>query len=117
MDSLDAANKILLTTYHSAKGLGFDSVILPGLVDGDAPTDVKYPNGRWGPPTSERLQEARRAFYVAVTRAARSITFIYGVGYSLPWGWKSSQPSVFLREMHAFLAAASPEQSVAGEKG
>lgn len=109
LSQLDATGKVVLTTYHSAKGLGFDTVILPGLVDGVVPQDAPV-NGVWGPPTGDRLEESRRAFYVAVTRAERELVFVYGHGYQVnPRFYKRSQPSIFLREMGPHLAALGEE--------
>lgn len=109
VSQLDATGKVVLTTYHSAKGLGFDTVILPGLVDGVIPSDARV-NGVWGPPAGDRLEEGRRAFYVAVTRAERELVFVYGHGYQVtPTFYKRSQPSIFLREMGARLDALEEE--------
>ncbi|MBI3993644.1 MAG: ATP-dependent helicase [Candidatus Lambdaproteobacteria bacterium] len=55
---------ITLTTIHQAKGLEWDAVLLVGLADG------KFPHARCLEPP-ERLEEERRLFYVAATRAKR----------------------------------------------
>ncbi|MFJ4745460.1 3'-5' exonuclease [Streptomyces sp. NPDC088775] len=42
--------KVLLATYHAAKGREFDTVILPGLLQGLIPRD--FPSGKqWRKPT------------------------------------------------------------------
>lgn len=103
IDFVDPHGKIVLTTYHSAKGLGFEAVILPGLVDGVVPGDVPV-NNVWGPPKGRQLAEARRAFYVALTRAEHEVVLISGRGYRVTPKWyKPSSPSIFLREMASRL--------------
>ena len=52
-----------LLTYHRAKGLEFDAVFLPRLVDGELP----YRSGR----VRADLAEERRLLYVGITRARR----------------------------------------------
>lgn len=57
--------QVRIMTYHGAKGLEFDRVYLPDLNYG------KVPHGRML--TAEELEEERRMFYVAVTRAKESL--------------------------------------------
>jgi DNA helicase-2/ATP-dependent DNA helicase PcrA len=57
---------LVLSTVHSAKGLEFHTVFIPHLVDG------LFPSARsFGDP--ESLEEERRLFYVAVTRAKEGL--------------------------------------------
>ena len=53
---------MVISTVHSAKGLEWSVVHLPHLVDGFFPST-------WPWPAPEGLEEERRLFYVAVTRA------------------------------------------------
>lgn len=55
-------DKMILSTIHSAKGLEWKHVIIKGLVDGILPSSYAF-NDR------EALEEEKRLFYVAVTRA------------------------------------------------
>lgn len=54
-------NAITLTTMHSAKGLEFEAVFIPSVVEGIVPHE------RGG--SKSDIEEERRLFYVAVTRA------------------------------------------------
>ena len=63
------SKQISVMTYHGAKGLEFDRVYLPDLNFG------KVPHGRML--TVEELEEERRMFYVAVTRAKESLVLLY----------------------------------------
>ncbi|WP_329486631.1 ATP-dependent helicase [Kitasatospora sp. NBC_01246] len=70
---------IALTTYHSAKGREFSIVLLPGLVEELVPS---YFPGR--PPGPSQVAEARREFYVAITRAKNEAILIAGDRYKRP---------------------------------
>ncbi|MGW1328231.1 ATP-dependent helicase [Streptomyces antibioticus] len=106
----EVLGKILLTTYHSAKGREFDTVILPGLLNGIIPRNVAD-RGRWRPPTAKELDEQRRTFYVALTRAERTLHLIYGPGYRTKNGyWRSDGPSDFLVEMDRRLPSTDPPE-------
>jgi DNA helicase-2/ATP-dependent DNA helicase PcrA len=99
--------KVLLTTYHSAKGREFDTVILPGLLKGMIPRDVPDRTG-WRSPTEKELAEQRRAFYVAMTRAETALHLIVGPGYHTKNGyWRSEGPSDFVIEMDQRLRPAA----------
>lgn len=63
--------KVEIMTYHASKGLEFDHVFLPGVNRGEVP------HGRML--AEQELEEERRMFYVAVTRAKKSL-FISGTG-------------------------------------
>jgi len=53
---------VILSTVHQAKGLEWPIVFIPWLADGRFPTDLAIN-------TQEELEEERRVFHVAVTRA------------------------------------------------
>ena len=58
-------NPVRIMTYHGSKGLEFDTVFLPFLNIGDVPHGRNL--------SSMELEEERRLFYVAVTRAKKSL--------------------------------------------
>jgi DNA helicase-2/ATP-dependent DNA helicase PcrA len=57
---------LTLSTVHSAKGLEWDAVIVLQVVDGAFPS-------AWSLDDPEQIEEERRLFYVAVTRARRHL--------------------------------------------
>ncbi|MEU5431507.1 3'-5' exonuclease [Streptomyces olivoreticuli] len=95
----EVIGKVLLATYHAAKGREFDTVILPGLLKGIIPRDIPD-QGKWRKPTETELAEQRRTFYVALTRAESTVNMIVGPGYETRSGyWVSGGPSDFVIEM------------------
>ena len=64
--------RVHMLTYHGAKGLEFDRVYLPDLNYG------RVPHGRML--TKEELEEERRMFYVALTRAKESLVLLHVKG-------------------------------------
>ena len=65
-DLLDGVNGVRVITIHQSKGLEFDHVFIPGLADGRFPMWSAIENGN--------TDEDRRVFYVAVTRAKKTLT-------------------------------------------
>lgn len=57
---------LILSTIHSSKGLEWDSVFLMGLADGVLPVSFSLDD-------EDAIEEERRLFYVAVTRAKHSL--------------------------------------------
>ena len=79
--------RIRLMSYHSAKGLEFEIVHLIDVVEGIVPS--RRADGREG------LEEERRCFYVALTRAKREVhIYVTKERYS-----RSVRPSRFLEEL------------------
>ena len=74
---LEGAGRLNLSTLHSAKGREFDSVILFGMNEGIIP-DFRDR----GP---EQLREARRLFYVGVTRPRKELHLTFSKGNHSPW--------------------------------
>lgn len=87
--------KIVLSTIHQAKGLEWSAVFIINLASGAFPGDRAFrePNG---------LEEERRLFYVAITRAKKYLHLTYPMA-STGWGDSLSGPSIFLGEISSDL--------------
>ncbi len=66
-DLRNAEERVTLMTVHNAKGLEFDFVFVTGLEEGLFPHVSSYTDPR-------EMEEERRLFYVAATRACRNLT-------------------------------------------
>ncbi len=66
----DDANAVTLMTVHSAKGLEFPTVFLPGFEEGVFPGDQSIGN-------EKALEEERRLAYVAITRAQKQLVITH----------------------------------------
>jgi DNA helicase II / ATP-dependent DNA helicase PcrA len=101
-DKEDDKNKITMMTIHSSKGLEFPHVFLVGLEENLFPSQLSI-NSR------SELEEERRLFYVAVTRAEKTCTISYASS-RFQWGnLVSSEPSRFISEITPeFLSFESP---------
>jgi DNA helicase-2/ATP-dependent DNA helicase PcrA len=85
-------DKVTLMTMHSAKGLEFKQVFIVGMEDTLFPSPLSTGS-------SKELEEERRLFYVAVTRAKKQATLSYALN-RYKWGnLERSNPSRFLREI------------------
>lgn len=69
---------INLSTLHSSKGREFDAVVLYGMN-----ADL-LPN-TYDKKSDEAVREARRLFYVGVTRARTELSIVYQSGNHSPW--------------------------------
>ena len=95
---------VRIMTVHGAKGLEFDYVFLSNLVDRKFPTDerkeaIEIPNAliREKLPEGDfHLEEERRLFYVAMTRARRGLFFTSADDYG---GAREKKLSRFLTEL------------------
>ncbi|MFN2335778.1 MAG: ATP-dependent helicase [Bacteroidales bacterium] len=87
-------DKVTLMTIHSAKGLEFKYVYIVGLEENLFPSSMNLYNPR-------ELEEERRLFYVALTRACRRVTLSYALN-RYKWGTlERSSPSRFIGEIES----------------
>jgi DNA helicase II / ATP-dependent DNA helicase PcrA len=107
-DKDDDKNKITMMTIHSSKGLEFPHVFLVGLEENLFPSQLSI-NSR------TELEEERRLFYVAVTRAEKTCTISYASS-RFQWGnLVSSEPSRFISEINQdYLSFENPYGSSMG---
>ncbi len=87
------ADTVSLMTIHSSKGLEFPMVFIVGLEENLFPSQLSL-NSR------SELEEERRLFYVAVTRAEKKLHLSYATS-RYRWGTLNNcEPSRFLDELH-----------------
>jgi DNA helicase-2/ATP-dependent DNA helicase PcrA len=98
MDNAGAADgeMVTLMTVHSAKGLEFDTVFLPGWEEGLFPNQrAMDDNGLKG------LEEERRLAYVGLTRARRHVHVSFAANRRIHGLWQSAMRSRFIDELPA----------------
>ena len=88
----ETSNKVALMTVHTAKGLEFPYVFVAGMEEN------LFPSGGWLL-TPGDLEEERRLFYVAITRAKQVVTLSYAQTRMRNGKHESNAPSRFLREL------------------
>lgn len=91
-DKNESGNQVSLMTIHLSKGLEFPVVHLVGLEENLFPSFMSSS-------TREEIEEERRLFYVALTRAEKQAYFSYAVS-RFQWGKiTDAEPSRFLSEV------------------
>jgi DNA helicase-2/ATP-dependent DNA helicase PcrA len=97
---------VSLMTLHSAKGLEFESVFLPGWEEGLFPSQRTLDEqGRAG------LEEERRLAHVGLTRARRRAKLYFATNRRIHGTWSTTIPSRFLDEL------PSPNVEITESKG
>jgi len=106
-EDLDAVS---LMTLHSAKGLEFDHVFLPGWEEGLFPHQRSLDeSGKSG------LEEERRLAYVGITRAKQNCHLYFTANRRIHGLWQNSIPSRFIDELPAAnVEVAEPTSSYGG---
>ena len=95
---------VKVMTIHTAKGLEFDTVFVNGMVEG------QFPSKRLR--NEDEIEEERRLFYVAVTRA---MTRLYISSYESKGGMFFAQQSGFLSDIDVNLLDCISNSKI-GEK-
>ncbi len=88
----DRGSKVQLMSIHSSKGLEFDTVFLTGMEEGIFPHSRSFGNNL-------EMEEERRLFYVAITRAKRKVFLTRALRRHLFGSVQANPPSRFLREL------------------
>jgi DNA helicase-2/ATP-dependent DNA helicase PcrA len=93
-DRGEAEEKVSIMTLHSAKGLEFDTVFLPGWEEGLFPSQRTLDEqGRAG------LEEERRLAHVGITRARKRCKIYFATNRRTHGMWQTNIPSRFLDEL------------------
>ncbi|MCD7914512.1 MAG: UvrD-helicase domain-containing protein [Tannerellaceae bacterium] len=101
-DKDEKANKVTLMTIHAAKGLEFKNVFVVGLEEDLFPSQMSKDNPR-------AIEEERRLFYVAITRAEENCMLTYAKNRFRNGQSNICSPSRFLRDIDPrFLSSDTP---------
>ena len=87
----DTSDQVNIMTLHSAKGLEFDTVFIPGMEEGLFPHQKSISEGG--------LEEERRIAYVGITRAKKVLFLLYAESRRIFNEFVQSIPSRFLAEL------------------
>ncbi|MBE6603163.1 MAG: ATP-dependent DNA helicase PcrA [Ruminococcaceae bacterium] len=108
----DTADAVVLMTIHSAKGLEFPQVFLPGFEEGIFPGLQTVMGG------AEEIEEERRLAYVAITRAKNELYILHAKSRMLYGRTGANPPSRFLAEIpEELLELPKPTHTTAGTMG
>jgi DNA helicase-2/ATP-dependent DNA helicase PcrA len=107
---VDESKCVSLMTIHSAKGLEFPNVFIVGMEENLFPSQMSL-NAR------EDLEEERRLFYVALTRAEKRAILSYA-NSRFKWGqFTYCEPSRFIEEIdEKFLETTSGKKTSSSSK-
>jgi DNA helicase-2/ATP-dependent DNA helicase PcrA len=126
----ELADAVQVMTIHQSKGLEFDAVFVPSLVEGRLPQSARSPRFELPPAVLEPLvrgredviAEERRLLYVAMTRARRHLYLTRAEHYEGGRRWRASRfldelPADVLRKQLSPRPAAAPVPAVNGHGG
>jgi DNA helicase-2/ATP-dependent DNA helicase PcrA len=88
----DNVNFVTLMTVHSAKGLEFRNVFVVGLEENLFPSERNKNNPK-------ELEEERRLFYVAITRAEENVILTYAKNRFSNGKFNTTNPSRFIKDI------------------
>ena len=109
LDRESGENSVQIMTLHSAKGLEFPLVFLPGWEEG------VFPSQRSMDETGEKgLEEERRLAYVGITRAREEARISFAANRQVYGRWTSQLPSRFVDEMPVASVEAASETGYYG---
>ncbi len=112
IDKTSDGDQASLMTLHSAKGLEFDYVFLPGWEEGLFPSQrTMDESGLVG------LEEERRLAYVAITRARKRVWISHVANRFINGSWLSALPSRFIEELPPEFVELEAEQGLYGGMG
>ena len=101
----ESADRVTLMTVHAAKGLEFDNVIIAGMEENLFPSQMAMDSPR-------AIEEERRLFYVALTRARRHCLITYAKTRFRNGSNHSCTPSHFLDDIDPTLLIRPDDPSL-----
>ncbi len=104
----DGSPKVTLMTVHAAKGLEYDTIFITGMEEGLFPSESHFAS-------SAELEEERRLFYVAVTRAKKRCILTWCKNRFRYGKTEICDPSPFLDEIDASCLDKSSKTEGAGK--
>ncbi|WP_332702465.1 ATP-dependent helicase, partial [Devosia sp.] len=111
-DSAEASDAVTIMTLHSAKGLEYNTVFLPGWEDGTFPSQRSMDeSGRAG------LEEERRLGYVGITRGRQRVRISAAQNRRIHGLWQSAIPSRFVDELPPDAVVVTDRGSAYGGYG
>ena len=101
-ETAEDRNRVSIMTIHSAKGLEFKHLVIAGVEEELFPSQMSIDNPK-------DLEEERRLFYVALTRAEKSAVISYAA-LRYKWGIRHScSPSRFIKEIDTKYLELPPD--------
>ena len=92
-DTIEESNSVKVMTVHASKGLEFPVVFIAGVEDGIFPSGRSFED-------MEQMEEERRLFYVAVTRAKEKLFLTMAkLRSSYSGHYNETKPSRFLKDI------------------
>ena len=98
----DVSNKVAMMTVHTAKGLEFPYVFIAGMEENLFPSLNMLAS-------LQDIEEERRLFYVAVTRAKKAVAISFAESRMRNGKHESNRPSRFIREIDPQYIENPPE--------
>lgn len=109
-DNKDKGDFVTLMSVHAAKGLEYKSIFVAGLEESLFPSFMSMDN-------MDGMDEERRLFYVAITRAEDYLTLSYATSRYRYGQLRMCEPSRFLAEIpHHHLESTSSIHSLSKEQ-
>lgn len=111
---------VTLSTMHSAKGQEYDHVIIVDAVDAIMPGDPQKPLPFWHESWESHVEEERRLFYVAATRARHDVRIVVnGLNQGGPedptrfiYEILKDSPNTSIENLMAYAADAVPQEDL-----
>ncbi len=104
----DENNKVKLMTVHASKGLEFPYVYIIGMEENLFPSSMSMME-------AEGVEEERRLFYVALTRAEKAVSVSYALSRFHNGETRNNSPSRFLKEIDPqYLNGMLPSRNETG---